>query len=115
MSKVSKTAREPIADTEAKEETKYAMSEAVSAVKKPPPEDPRETNLRSLVLLSFWVIVIFFGLPVWWWTTSIHRSRLPLSEMQDWADGKVIPQGRPFGYLQLLTRSLLRSASQYSH
>ena len=60
-----------------------------SAVRKPPPEPADQTRVRSLVIASFWAIVIFLGLPVWWWTTSIHRSRLPLTEMLEWADGKV--------------------------
>lgn len=58
--------------------------------KQPPPEKPAEIQRRSLIILSFWLIVIFLGLPIWWKTTSIYRANLPLSEMMDWADGKVI-------------------------
>ncbi len=57
--------------------------------RKPPPENPEGIRLRSLVIFSFWAVVLFLGLPVWWWTTSIHRARLPLRRMNDWADGKV--------------------------
>ena len=64
-------------------------SESVSATKKPPPESVKDIQIRSLVIFSFWAIVILLGLPVWWWTTSIHRSRLPLREMLEWAEGKV--------------------------
>lgn len=60
-----------------------------NAVKKPPPESPEQIRVRSLVILSFWATVIFLGLPVWWWTTSIHRARLPVQDMLSWADGKV--------------------------
>ena len=63
--------------------------ESVSAPRKPPPESVKDIRTRSLVIFSFWAIVIFLGLPVWWWTTSIHRSRLPLQEMLEWAEGKV--------------------------
>ena len=62
---------------------------SVSVKKQPPPESLDSLRVRSLVISSFWAIVIFLGLPVWWWTTSIYRARLPLQEMLDWADGKV--------------------------
>ena len=57
--------------------------------KKPPAESLASIRVRGLVISSFWVIVICFGFPVWWWTTSIHREKLPLQEMLEWADGKV--------------------------
>lgn len=56
---------------------------------KPPTENPEAVRLRGWVIFSFWAVVLFLGLPVWWWTTSIHRARLPLRQMNDWADGKV--------------------------
>ena len=58
-------------------------------IKKPPPERPQNARTRSWVVVSFWSVIVFLGLPVWLWTTSIHRATLPLQEMQDWADGKV--------------------------
>ena len=64
--------------------------------KKPPPESAEGIRIRSLVIFSFWAIVIFLGLPVWLWTTSIHRARLPLQEMLDWADGKARISMSPF-------------------
>lgn len=60
-----------------------------AAKKRPPLESPESVQTRSLVISSFWAIVIILGLPMWWWTTSIHRARLPLQEMLEWADGKV--------------------------
>ena len=63
---------------------------AVPAKKKPPPELPESIRVRSLVVLAFWVVVVFLGLPIWWRTTSIYRARLPLHEMMEWADGKVL-------------------------
>ena len=62
---------------------------AVSVKKQPPPETLESIRIRKLVIGSFWVIVIFLGLPMWWWTTSIYRASLPLQEMLEWADGKV--------------------------
>jgi phosphatidylinositol glycan class S len=57
--------------------------------KEPPPEKAESIRLRYLVLLSFWAIIILFGLPIWWKTTSIYRAPLPMDQMMDWADGKV--------------------------
>lgn len=57
--------------------------------KRPPPESDENIRVRSQVIFSFWAIVLLFGLPTWWWTTSIYRARLPLQEMHEWADGKV--------------------------
>src|SRR5271169_5750554 len=68
-------------------------ADAVSAAPKkrePPPESPESAWLRTLVIFSFWAIVLFLGLPIWWRTTAIYRARLPLSQMMDWADGKVV-------------------------
>ncbi|KAI1499034.1 phosphatidylinositol-glycan biosynthesis class S protein [Biscogniauxia marginata] len=57
--------------------------------RQPPPEKPADIRRRSLVIASFWLIVLFLGLPIWWKTTTIYRADLPLSQMMDWADGKV--------------------------
>jgi phosphatidylinositol glycan class S len=61
----------------------------VKAKKEPPPEKPEQIRMRSFVLLSFWAIIIFLGLPIWWRTTTIYRANLPLDQMMDWADGRV--------------------------
>ena len=60
-----------------------------SLKKQPPPESSHSIRSRAFVIFSFWAVVVFLGLPTWWWTTSIHRARLPLEVMLDWADGKV--------------------------
>ncbi|PSS15276.1 hypothetical protein M430DRAFT_67857 [Amorphotheca resinae ATCC 22711] len=62
--------------------------DVASARKEPPPERPESIRLRYLVLSSFWAIIIFLGLPIWWKTTSIYRAPLPMDEMMDWADGR---------------------------
>ncbi|TVY32318.1 GPI transamidase component PIG-S-like protein, partial [Lachnellula occidentalis] len=68
-----------------------APANAVSVApkkKEPPPETPESIRLRVFVILSFWAIVLFLGLPIWWRTTAIYRAKLPLDQMMDWADGK---------------------------
>ncbi|TAQ88448.1 hypothetical protein B7494_g3223 [Chlorociboria aeruginascens] len=57
--------------------------------KEPPPEKPESIRLRSLVIASFWAIILFLGLPIWWWTTAIYRASLPLDQMTDWAEGRI--------------------------
>ena len=65
-------------------------SSSVNGQEQPPPESSKSTKTRGLVILSFWAVVILLGLPIWLWTTSIYRANLPLQDMLDWADGKVI-------------------------
>jgi hypothetical protein len=73
-----------------KSEDAPANAVSVAPMKKePPPESPESIRLRSYVILSFWVIIIIVGLPIWWKTTTIYRARLPLDQMMDWADGRV--------------------------
>ncbi|KAF3065753.1 GPI transamidase component PIG-S like protein [Daldinia childiae] len=56
--------------------------------KQPPPEKPEDIHRRSYIVASFWFIVLFLGLPIWWKTTTIYRADLPLNQMMDWADGR---------------------------
>lgn len=66
------------------------MDAARAGKPKPPPaEPPKDVRRRSLVIASFWLIVILVGLPVWWRTTTIYRATLPIAQMMEWADGKV--------------------------
>jgi phosphatidylinositol glycan class S len=70
-----------------------APANAVSVAtkkKEPPPEKPESIRLRALVIFSFWVIILVLGVPIWWKTTTIYRASLPLDEMKDWAEGRVI-------------------------
>lgn len=57
--------------------------------KLPPPETKQSLWLRRAVIASFWVVVAFVGLPVWWKTTAIYRADLPLHDMTAWAQGQV--------------------------
>ncbi|KAI0106830.1 phosphatidylinositol-glycan biosynthesis class S protein [Daldinia grandis] len=56
--------------------------------KQPPPEKLEDIHRRSYIVASFWFIVLFLGLPIWWKTTTIYRADLPLGQMMDWADGR---------------------------
>lgn len=58
-------------------------------LKQPPPEKALDTRRRSFVVLSFWLVVMVLGLPIWWKTTTIYRANLPLDRMLQWAEGKV--------------------------
>jgi len=64
------------------------MSTVIQRV--PPPEKPEAIRTRSKVIAAFWAVIIFLGFPIWWQTTSIYRARLPVDEMIDWANGKVV-------------------------
>lgn len=66
-----------------------ATKDGAQPKKQPPPEKPSDIRRRSYIILSFWLIVVFLGLPIWWKTTTIYRADLPLQEMLDWSDGKV--------------------------
>ncbi|KAI7716716.1 hypothetical protein KC322_g2568, partial [Hortaea werneckii] len=60
-----------------------------------PPEPPAVTRTRSWIIFAFWAIVACLGLPHWIWTTSIHRSDLPLDAMNSWADGQACQMKYP--------------------
>jgi phosphatidylinositol glycan class S len=62
---------------------------ATALTKQPPPETRESLWLRRLSILSFWLVVVFLGLPIWLKTTAIYRAELPLQDMTDWAEGKV--------------------------
>lgn len=69
--------------------------DAPSTMKEPPPEKPFDVRRRTVVVMSFWLIVILLGVPIWWQTTSIYRANLPLDGMLQWADGKVVSNMLP--------------------
>lgn len=55
----------------------------------PPPEAKQSLWSRRHVILSFWLVAVLLGLPIWWKTTAIYRAELPLQIMMDWAEVKV--------------------------
>ncbi|KAL9126263.1 MAG: hypothetical protein Q9217_004656 [Psora testacea] len=103
-------------------------SAAINLPKHPPPEEPESRRLRAFVILAFWAVVVFLGIPVWLWTTSIHRARLPLEEMLAWADGKACKPSFPLEiaieaphlkeaeaiYLMRLTQHALDDLNEFS-
>lgn len=77
-------------DSSAKDgDTSINVVQAFASKKLPPPEKQSAVWTRRLVVVSFWIIVLCLGLPIWWTTTRIYRAKLPLQVMTDWADGKV--------------------------
>lgn len=54
------------------------------------PAEPTYAELRqrSQIVFSFWAVVLFLGLPLWYLTTSIYRAPLPLGQMTGWSEGK---------------------------
>jgi len=68
----------------------------------PPPEKPADVRRRSYIVLSMWLLVVFLGLPIWWYTTTIYRANLPVDEMLEWADGKAC---RPVFPLQIAVQA----------
>ncbi|TQV98429.1 hypothetical protein V2A60_007829 [Cordyceps javanica] len=79
-----------------------SVAEKEKAYTPPPAEKPSETRRRSYIVWSYWLIVVFLGLPIWWQTTAIHRANLPLDGMMQWADGKAC---RPVFPLQIEIRA----------
>lgn len=92
-----------------------SMSETKSTTPRSlPPDTPENKRIRSLVVLSFWTVVLLLGLPLWWFTTSIYRAPLPLSEMQSWANGRVWRAWRHHGKRKGLISVLSRLAERSS-
>ncbi|KAF8889674.1 phosphatidylinositol-glycan biosynthesis class S protein-domain-containing protein [Infundibulicybe gibba] len=48
----------------------------------------QSTNIRRLIILSYW-IVILFSVPLWWSTTSIERLSLPTSRVHSHAHNRL--------------------------
>ena len=65
-----------------------ASDNTTSKAQEPPPEPPSASWTRRLIIFAFWAVIATLGLPHWIWTTSIHRSELPLELMNAWAEGK---------------------------
>lgn len=48
----------------------------------PPEEPPRSTRTRSLIVLAVSLFVLVFGVPLFLYTTSIHKADLPIPVVQ---------------------------------
>lgn len=68
--------------------TAVIPGKAITEPRDAPAERPSASWTRRLIIFAFWAVVATLGLPHWIWTTSIHRSELPLKSMNAWADGK---------------------------
>ncbi|KAI2626803.1 phosphatidylinositol-glycan biosynthesis class S protein [Xylaria nigripes] len=66
-----------------------SMTVSTTNRRPPPPEKSSHIFRRSLIIASFWLVVLCLGVPIWWQTTSIYRANLPLDQMMSWADGTV--------------------------
>ncbi len=47
------------------------------------PESSSQIIWRRIIVLSYAFFVALIGIPIWWNTTSIHRSSLPIEEIND--------------------------------
>jgi hypothetical protein len=71
------------------QDTSAAPSAPSQAQLQPPPEKPSDISRRTRIVISFWLLVLCLGVPIWWKTTTIYRANLPLDDMMQWAEGKV--------------------------
>ncbi|KAK3674841.1 GPI transamidase component [Recurvomyces mirabilis] len=62
-----------------------AGSAKTDAMPSPPADPPEGQWTRRWIILSFWAIIVCFGLPHWLMTTSTYRASLPLDAMNSWA------------------------------
>ncbi|KAL3280867.1 hypothetical protein HHI36_004095 [Cryptolaemus montrouzieri] len=46
-----------------------------------PLEDEQSSKYRTYSILSYFIVLVIIGLPVWWYTTRVYRADLPLVEM----------------------------------
>ncbi|KAJ8915639.1 hypothetical protein NQ315_003423 [Exocentrus adspersus] len=46
-------------------------------------EDEKEATYRIYSILSYFVILVIVGFPVWWYTTRVYRASLPINEMYE--------------------------------
>ncbi|RZC39918.1 PIG-S domain containing protein [Asbolus verrucosus] len=58
-------------------------SNSANKTQKPPPSDDPECIYRIYNVLSYFVVLVIIGLPVWWFTTRVYRASLPLDQMYD--------------------------------
>ena len=77
----------------------------VEARKKAPPETSESINLRTKIIVSFWVVILFFGLPTWLKTTEIYRASLPLENMLALSEGEVLAPYHTFPSTLLIPSS----------
>ncbi|KAI4464586.1 gpi transamidase component pig-s [Holotrichia oblita] len=47
-------------------------------------KDDPEAIYRIYSIISYFVVLVIIGIPVWWFTTRVYRAPLPLDEMLDY-------------------------------
>ncbi|SCV27089.1 related to GPI transamidase component PIG-S [Fusarium fujikuroi] len=78
------------------------VKDTSAAPSAPPPEKQSDIYRRTRIVISFWLIVLCLGVPIWWRTTTIYRANLPLDGMMQWAEGKAC---RPVFPLQISVKA----------
>ncbi|XP_044750731.1 GPI transamidase component PIG-S [Coccinella septempunctata] len=48
-----------------------------------PIEDEKSSRYRTYSILSYFIVLVIIGLPVWWYTTRVYRADLPLTKMSN--------------------------------
>lgn len=43
--------------------------------------DDEEANFRIISILSYFIVLVVIGVPIWWFTTRVYRANLPLAEI----------------------------------
>lgn len=43
--------------------------------------DDEEANYRIISILSYFIVLVVIGIPIWWFTTRVYRANLPLKEI----------------------------------
>ncbi|XP_023016737.2 phosphatidylinositol glycan anchor biosynthesis class S [Leptinotarsa decemlineata] len=44
-------------------------------------EEDDEADFRIYSILSYFIVLVVIGLPVWWYTTRVYRANLPITQM----------------------------------
>ncbi|ENN77309.1 hypothetical protein YQE_06135, partial [Dendroctonus ponderosae] len=46
-------------------------------------EDDSERKFRTLSILSYFIVLVLLGIPIWWYTTRVYRAPLPLEDIDE--------------------------------
>lgn len=64
-------------------------------------------NYRLYASVSFILIILVLGLPMWWKTTEIYRVQLPYSEIESLTQVEIAARSTVYLYTRDVERSLL--------
>lgn len=65
-----------------------AVSALTSKQKTTPFESPQAISLRRRIIISFWLLILLLGLPLWISTQRVIRSPLPEADINAWSSGQ---------------------------